>query len=103
MEIAIDENNHLFEEPVVLKAPTCTELGVGKYVCYFCGVVEYVAIPAEHSFDETTEQVNEDSTIVYYACSVEGCKGVKIVSVVGEEGHENEIYATIEEAEKDNK
>lgn len=60
--IPVDKDAHVLSKKPsqVVKAATCTENGIGKYVCTECGVYyEYQPIPAEHTWGATTQIVKE--------------------------------------------
>ena len=45
-------DNHIYGDPIVLKAATCTTNGIAKSTCAACGKTKYETIKAEHTVDE---------------------------------------------------
>ncbi len=59
--VNVDKNAHVWpkEPSQVVKAATCTENGIGKYVCEECGASKYDPIPAAHTWGATTQVITK--------------------------------------------
>ena len=80
-ETEADPEAHVAVLGTVLKAPTCTTTGIGRYECEVCGAnLGYQVITATHKWDagEVVEEATcgTDGKMVYH-CTVEGCDGEK--------------------------
>ena len=80
-ETEADPEAHVAVLGTVLKAPTCTTTGIGRYECEVCGAnLGYQVITATHKWD--AGEVVEEATCgtngkMVYHCTVEGCDGEK--------------------------
>ena len=75
-ETAIDTDAHNIVAGDIIRAATCTSVGIARKTCSICSkTFGYMTVSVEHKWGE--ELVNADSTAVYHICTV--CDTVEII------------------------
>ena len=66
-------HEHVWDDGVETKAPTCTEAGEMTYTCSACGETRVEAIPAKDHSYKVSVSYNEDYTKIIYTYNCSAC------------------------------
>ena len=82
------KHDHVYDEGVLVKVPTCAENGLKRYTCSICQQTKEEIIPAtgEHSYGEGVVRTNAScikNGLKQYTCQVCGATRDEVISATG--------------------